>query len=71
MSPGRCSRPSRDHCTRGGPASKAGDLGFDGLRVIDGRVKDTVTVVCDRRPERHYLQVWIEYRAQECAEGDG
>lgn len=44
------------------PTPKACGLDFAGLEVQDGRVVDTVTVVCDRRPARHYLEVWIEYK---------
>lgn len=44
------------------PTTKACDLDFAGLSIQDGRVVDTVTAVCDLRPTRHVLQVWIEYK---------
>lgn len=44
------------------PTPKACDLSFAGITVEDGKVLDTVTVVCDLRPVEHFLQVWMEYK---------
>lgn len=41
---------------------KACDVNFAGVTVKAGKVWDTVTAVCDRRPLQHVLQVWTEYK---------